>query len=239
MSNQSLLKEGLKSLNLEHSDRIISDFWMFKDLLLEWNEKINLTAITEEHDIVTKHFLDSVTCLTSEVDFDNKSVLDVGTGGGFPGVPLKIMNRSIEMTLLDSLNKRINYLKIVGENLKFDRIHYLHSRAEDAAANKQYRENFDIVVSRAVANMSTLTEYCLPFVKLGGYFIAQKTMGAENEIKEAEKAIKILGGEIVRIVPVTVPNTELSHNLVIIKKIMKTPATYPRKAGIPSKNPLK
>lgn len=239
MSNKKLLVEGLSSMGLACDEKIVNDFWKFKEMLLDWNEKINLTAITEERDVVLKHFLDSVTCMTSEVDFSHKKILDLGTGGGFPGVPLKIMDRTIHMTLLDSLNKRINYLKLVGEALDFRDMEYLHSRAEDAAANKAYREKFDIVVSRAVANMSTLSEYCIPFVKVGGYFIAQKTNEAFSEIEDARKAIAILGGEIVSIQAVSIPNTDLAHNLVIIKKISNTASKYPRKAGIPSKSPLK
>lgn len=236
---KALLRDGLIEMGFEPSEAIIEDFFTFKSLLLEWNEKINLTAITEEREVIIKHFLDSLACLKSGVSFSNKSVLDLGTGGGFPGVPLKIMDRSIHMTLLDSLNKRINYLKIVGEELKFENIEYVHSRAEDGGQDKRYREKYDIVVSRAVANMSTLSEYCLPYVKVNGCFIAQKTKDALDEVHEAENAIRKLGGKIESIIPGTIPFSDLNHNLVVVRKINETPKQYPRKAGSPSKNPLK
>ncbi len=239
MDNRQLLEEGMKAMGLSPTDSILNDFFTFKDLLIEWNEKINLTAITEERDVVIKHFLDSLSCLKSGLDFSNKKILDLGTGGGFPGVPLKIYDRSIEMTLLDSLNKRINYLKIVGDALDFDKVEYLHSRAEDSAVKPEYREQYDIVVSRAVANMSTLSEYCLPYVKVGGYFVAQKTVDSMDEIKSAERGIQILGGKVENIVEGTVPYSDLKHNLVLIRKEQPTPKNYPRKAGMPSKNPLK
>ena len=239
MENRQLLEDGISALGLTPTEAILDDFFTFKNLLIEWNEKINLTAITEERDVVIKHFLDSLSCFKSGLDFSNKKVLDLGTGGGFPGVPLKIYDRSIQMTLLDSLNKRINYLKIVGETLGFEGVEYLHSRAEDSAVKPEYREQYDIVVSRAVANMSTLSEYCLPYVKIGGYFVAQKTVDAVEEIQSAERGIGLLGGKIEQIVEGTVPYSDLKHNLVLIRKEKATPKTYPRKAGMPSKNPLK
>lgn len=229
----------MREMGLEPTASVLDDFFAFKALLVEWNEKINLTTITDERDIVIKHFLDSLSCLKSGLDFSHKTVLDLGTGGGFPGVPLKIYDRSIQMTLLDSLNKRISYLKLVGDALNFDQMTYLHSRAEDAAVKPEYREGYDIVVSRAVANMSTLSEYCLPYVKVGGYFVAQKTVDALPEIETAEKAIELLGGRVERIVEGSVPFSELKHNLVLIRKEKSTPKKYPRKAGMPSKSPLK
>lgn len=175
MESRELLEKGMLEMGLAPTAEMLDDFFVFKNLLVEWNEKINLTAITEEKEIIIKHFLDSLSCLKSGLSFSGKKILDLGTGGGFPGVPLKIYDPSIEVTLLDSLNKRINYLKLVGETLDFKDVIYLHSRAEDGAANPEYRQQYDIVVSRAVANMSTLSEYCIPYVKVGGYFIAQKT----------------------------------------------------------------
>lgn len=239
MDNKLLLENGIREMGLVPTEAMIADFFEFKDLLIEWNQKINLTAITDEREIVIKHFLDSLACLKSGIDFADKKILDLGTGGGFPGVPLKIYDRSIQITLLDSLNKRINYLKLVGEALEFKNVEYLHSRAEDAAGNSKHRECYDIVVSRAVANMSTLSEYCLPYVKVGGYFIAQKTLEALSEIEEAEKAIHTLGGTIERIVEGSVPFSDLKHNLVLIRKERNTPKQYPRKAGMPSKNPIR
>lgn len=236
---RALLKDGLVQMGFSPTDEIIEDFFKFKSLLLEWNEKINLTAITDEREIIIKHFLDSLACLQSGVSFSHKSVLDLGTGGGFPGVPLKIMDRTIEMTLLDSLNKRINYLKVVGESLRFDQMSYVHSRAEDGGQDKRYRGQYDIVVSRAVANMATLSEYCLPYVKVNGYFIAQKTKDALDEVHAAESAIHKLGGTIESITPGSIPFSNLNHNLVVVRKTKDTPKQYPRKAGTPSKNPLK
>lgn len=239
MEYRALLEDGLKEMGLVPTEQILDDFFAFQELLLEWNEKINLTAITDPKEIVIKHFLDSLSCLKGGLSFSNKKILDLGTGGGFPGVPLKIYDRSIQITLLDSLNKRINYLKLVGEALDFKNVTYLHSRAEDGGMSKEHREQYDIVVSRAVANMSTLSEYCLPYVKVGGYFIAQKTFEAMSEIEEGKKAIELLGGTIENIVEGSVPFTDLKHNLVLIKKVKSTPKNYPRKAGMPSKNPLK
>ena len=239
MESRELLEKGMLEMGLAPTAEMLDDFFVFKNLLVEWNEKINLTAITEEKEIIIKHFLDSLSCLKSGLSFSGKKILDLGTGGGFPGVPLKIYDPSIEVTLLDSLNKRINYLKLVGETLDFKDVIYLHSRAEDGAANPEYRQQYDIVVSRAVANMSTLSEYCIPYVKVGGYFIAQKTQDAQNEIEEAKRAIELMGGEIESIVEGSVPFSELKHNLVLVKKVKDTPKNYPRKAGMPSKNPLK
>jgi 16S rRNA (guanine527-N7)-methyltransferase len=172
------------------------------------------------------------------IEFSDKKILDLGTGAGFPGVPLKIYDRSIDIDLLDSLNKRIKYLMVVGEELGFKKVKYSHMRAEDGAKKDDMRGSYDIVVSRAVANLSTLCEYCLPFVKEGGYFIAQKGPKCEDEIEAAKNAISILGGEIEKVVEVKIPYSENTHFLLMIKKISPTPIKYPRKAGVPSKSPL-
>ena len=238
MDVRSALREGLLSLGYENPDEMLEQFMTYKSLLLEWNEKINLTTITDDHGIVYKHFLDSLTCLQAPVDFNGKKVLDLGTGAGFPGVPLKIALPELDVTLMDSLNKRIQYLTEVCKVLDFKHVTCLHARAEEAARQTAHREKYDIVVSRAVANMSTLSEYCLPFVKTGGYFIAQKTNEAFEEIKTAEKAIKVLGGASPEIVPTRVPGTDFEHNLVVIRKVKSTPALYPRKAGTPAKKPI-
>ncbi|SCZ76659.1 16S rRNA (guanine(527)-N(7))-methyltransferase RsmG [Acidaminobacter hydrogenoformans] len=238
MDVRNALSEGLSVLGHDNSEVVLDHFMIFKTLLLEWNSKINLTTITDEEGIVYKHFLDSLTCLSGPVDFKGKKVLDLGTGAGFPGVPIKIVMPELNITLMDSLNKRIQYLNEVCSALDMTNVTCVHARAEEAARKSEYREEFDIVVSRAVANMSTLAEYCLPFVKVGGYFVAQKTNEAIDEIKAAEKAIKILGGDSPQIIPVTVPGTELGHNLVVIKKIKMTPSVYPRKAGTPAKKPI-
>lgn len=229
-----ILKEGADKLGIELSDSQIACFMKYKELLLEWNEKINLTAITDDFGVFTKHFLDSLTpILTGKV---NGRVIDVGTGAGFPGLVLKIAKPEIELTLLDSLNKRINFLKEVSDCLGICDINFVHARAEDGA--RREREKFDTVISRAVANMTVLSELCLPFLKVGGYFLALKGPMAEEELSAAKRAITILGGEISEVFSVEIPFTDLSHKIIIIKKVRHTPMQYPRKAGIPSKTPI-
>ena len=229
-----ILKEGSKKLGIDLSDAQIDTLIKYKELLVEWNEKINLTAITDDFGVYTKHFLDSLTTLlTDKVKGD---VIDVGTGAGFPGLVLKIAKPEINLTLLDSLNKRINFLKEVSSEMGLEGIEFIHARAEDGA--RREREEFDTVVSRAVANMTVLAELCLPFVKVGGYFLALKGPMAEEELANAKRAIKILGGEIEDIFSAEIPFTDLSHKIIIIKKVRQTPMQYPRKAGIPSKTPI-
>lgn len=234
---KKLLIEACRSLKIDIDDKQAEQFLLYKDLLKEWNEKINLTAITEDREIILKHFADCLTILTKR-DLKGKTVIDVGTGAGFPGLPLKIAQKGIKLTLLDSLNKRINFLKEVCDKLALEEVDCVHSRAEDGGINPLYREKFDVCVSRAVANLAVLCEYCLPFVKVGGEFIALKGPDAENELMNAKKAISLLGGEVVGIEEVEVPETDLRHNMVIIKKVSATPKRYPRKAGKISKNPL-
>lgn len=232
MNTKLLLDYGLENFKAEQ-------FGKYFNLLIDWNEKINLTAITEEQDVITKHFLDSLMCLESGVISDDASVIDVGTGAGFPGIPLKIAKDGLNVTLLDSLAKRLNFLNEVIDNLNLKNIKTVHARAEDGGKDDGLREKFDVAVSRAVANLSTLSELCLPFVKVGGYFVSMKGPGAEEEISNAKNAIKILGGEIERVVPYDIPTTDLQHNLVIIKKISPIPQKYPRNAPKPAKQPLK
>lgn len=232
MDKKLLLDYGLENLKAEQFEK-------YFDLLLDWNEKINLTAITEEQDVITKHFLDSLMCLESGVIGDNASIIDVGTGAGFPGIPLKIAKDGLNVTLLDSLAKRLNFLNEVIDNLNLKNIRTVHARAEDGGRDNDLREKFDVAVSRAVANLSTLSELCLPFVKVGGYFVSMKGPGVDEEIANAKNAIKILGGEIERVVPYDIPTTDLQHNLVIIKKISPIPQKYPRNAPKPAKQPLK
>ena len=214
-------------------------FEKYFELLIDWNEKINLTAITEEKDVMTKHFIDSLMCFKSGVIEKGANVIDVGTGAGFPGIPLKIADESLNVTLLDSLAKRLNFLNDVIDNLSLSNIKTVHARAEDGGRDVNLREKFDVAVSRAVANLSTLSELCLPFVKVGGYFVSMKGPGVSEEIENAKGAIKILGGKIEKIIPYDIESTDLEHNLVVIKKIAPIPQKYPRNAPNPAKSPLK
>lgn len=213
-------------------------FGKYYQILIEWNEKINLTAITEETEVATKHFLDCISIFKSEVIAPGSKIIDIGTGAGFPGLPMKIYDRSLDITLLDSLNKRINFLNEVTAQLNLDSVTTLHGRAEDYGINKDYREKYDFCVSRAVANLATLSELCLPFVKVGGYFIAMKGPKADEELETAKKAIKLLGGKVEKVINYDISDTDYDHNLIMIKKISATSTKYPRKAPKPSKEPL-
>lgn len=224
--------EDYYSLNNEQ----IEQFNKYMELLLEWNEKINLTAITEKNQIVLKHFIDSLTI--SKYIKDNSRVIDVGTGAGFPGIPLKIYNNTLNITLLDSLNKRVNFLNEVINNLHLEKIEAIHNRAEDLARNADYREKFDYATSRAVANLSTLVEYLLPFVKLNGNCICMKGPNIDEEIENSKVALKKLGGEIIDIKKFNLPESDIERNIIIIKKIKNTDKEFPRKAGLPAKKPL-
>ena len=230
------LKQKLNEFNIEISDNQLEKFDKYMKLLLEWNEKINLTAIIEPDEVKIKHFLDSLTVLKYINDEDK--VIDIGTGAGFPGIPLKIMKPDAKITLLDSLNKRINFLNLVIEELELKNIEAIHGRAEEFARNKLYREKYDVAVSRAVANLSTLTEYMLPFVKVGGRCICMKGANLKEELDKAKNAIQELGGKIEIIDNFYLSNNDNERNIVIIKKIKETKSKYPRKAGIPSKEPL-
>lgn len=235
---KNLLKNACNELNLKIDDNQIDEFLKYKQLLLEWNEKINLTAITDDKEIILKHFVDCLT-VCKFIDFNNKTFIDVGTGAGFPALPIKIFCKSSAPTLLDSLNKRINFLKTVGNELNLQNITYVHSRAEDAGQDISFREKYDFCVSRAVANLSVLAEFDLPFVKVGGYFIALKGPLLDNEIIDANKAITTLGGIIEKVETIKIPFTHIEHKLVFIKKLRQTPKQYPRKAGKVSRNPIK
>ena len=208
------------------------------ELLVEWNEKINLTAITEPKEVAIKHMIDSITAYDDNLFKDGTTVIDVGTGAGFPGLPLKIFCPEIKLTLMDSLNKRIKFLQTVVEELGLKDVECVHARAEEGARNKKYRESFDIAVSRAVARLPILCEYCLPFVKKGGHFIALKGMQYHDEAEEAAKAIKVMGGSHTDIRPVKLPELDDKRAVITITKTMPTPKAYPRKAGTPTKNPI-
>lgn len=228
--------QRLKDFNIKINDEQIKRFMNYMNLLLEWNEKINLTAITQPEEVKLKHFVDSLTVL-KYINDDDK-VIDIGTGAGFPGIPLKIMNENTKITLLDSLNKRINFLNIVIETLNLRNIQAIHGRAEEIARNKLYREKYDVAVSRAVANLSTLTEYMLPFVKVGGKCICMKGANVNEELERAQNAIKELGGEIERVDNFYLSDNDNERNVIVIKKVKETNPKYPRKAGTPSKEPL-
>ena len=225
---QTLLKE----FENEQISRLIN----YMNLLKEWNEKINLTAIVDDEGIIIKHFIDSLT-VEKYIPL-NSSVIDVGTGAGFPGMVLKIAREDTKITLLDSLNKRLNFLNEVINKCNLNDIYTVHGRAEDYGNSIKYRENYDIAIARAVANLSVLAEYCLPFVKIGGIFIAMKGNNIE-EIEEAKKAIEILGGKIEKIDTFKLPNTDIERNIIIVRKTRNTPNQYPRKAGIPTNKPIR
>ena len=227
----------LKEINVNIDVRQVERFYRYMQLLLEWNQKINLTALTEEDDIVLKHFVDSLTVL--KYIENNKTIVDVGTGAGFPGIPIALMDKSNKITLVDSLNKRINFLNEVKREIDIENIETVHSRAEDFGQNKEYREKFDISISRAVANLSTLVEYLIPLVKIGGRIICMKGSNVEEEINNAKFAIKELGGEIKEVNEFCLPKTDMKRNIIIVEKIKNTPSRYPRKAGMPSRQPLK
>ncbi|MBQ7778297.1 MAG: 16S rRNA (guanine(527)-N(7))-methyltransferase RsmG [Oscillibacter sp.] len=230
---EQLLHAGLSALGLPTDG--IPALERFGEMLVEKNKVMNLTAITEPADVATLHFLDSVAML-GEVDLAGKTMVDVGTGAGFPGMPLRIVCPTVRMTLLDSLNKRIDFLKEVCDELGYANVDCVHGRAEEFAV--KHRESFDFATSRAVANFQLLTELCLPLVKVGGTFIAMKSVDSDEELKAAEKAISILGGQVERTVDYQIPGTDVTHRLVFIKKIKETPKKYPRAFAKIKKNPL-
>ncbi|WP_305768947.1 16S rRNA (guanine(527)-N(7))-methyltransferase RsmG [Candidatus Epulonipiscium viviparus] len=232
------LKEKSAELGVELQELQIQQLLQYKDLLLEWNQKLNLTAITKEDEIITKHFLDSLSVNMAVDLLKYKNLVDVGTGAGFPGLVLKIAYPHLNIVLVDSLKKRLTFLDAVIETLKLKHVVTVHGRAEDIAKDVQYREKFDICSPRAVSNLATLSEYALPFVRTGGYFIALKGQKLDEEVAQATNAIKILGGELERVVDVPIPATDIVHKIAVIKKVGFTNKKYPRKAGEPAKNPL-
>lgn len=234
-----MLNEACQSMGLSFDEEKYNKFIKYKDLIKEWNQKINLTAITDDEEIIKKHFIDSIKVFNCDYVKNAKSIIDIGTGGGFPGVPMRIVKEDSKMVLLDSLNKRINFLNEVINDLNLSNIKTIHGRAEDFAQTAEYRQRFDLAVSRAVANLTVLLEFCLPYVKIGGYFVALKGPAIEEEIKAAEGALKALGGKIEKIIEVDIEGSDLKHNLLVVKKIKDTPKKYPRKAGMVTKNPIK
>ena len=234
----SEIKEVFDKMHIELPDGALELLNRYYEMLVDTNKVMNLTAITEYSEVVIKHFADSaaIGCITDMNG--NIDVIDVGTGAGFPGIVLKIVYPQLSVVLLDSLNKRVNFLKNVITELGLTDISAIHGRAEDIARNKDYREKFDLCVSRAVANMSSLSEYCLPFVKVGGRFIPYKADGCDEEVKTASKAVNILGGKIRKIESYVIPDTDICRKFVVIDKLRNTSAKYPRKAGLPTKVPL-
>lgn len=232
------LKVAATEYGLNLTEDQISAFNKYYELLYEWNKKINLTAITEPKDVAIKHMVDSLSCFKADLFKENTSLIDVGTGAGFPGLPLKIFCPSLKLTLLDSLNKRVKFLQLVVDELGLKDVEVIHARSEEAARNKKYREKFDLATARAVARLPIICEYCLPFVKNGGTFIALKGRQYEEETTQAQKAIKVLGGEIADIMPVKLPEIDDKRAVIYIKKVKSTPKTYPRKAGTPERNPI-
>ena len=231
---KKIFKEEIEKINEPIKEEQIKKFYEYMLLLKDWNEKINLTAITEEKDIIIKHFIDSLTI--NKYLKDNEKVIDVGTGAGFPGIPIKIINDKINMDLLDSLNKRINFLNEVKEKCEIENINCIHSRIEDFAIKN--REKYDVATSRAVAKLAVLLEYLLPVVKKDGICICMKSNKAEEEINEAQKALEILGGKIEKTEEFLLPGTDIERTIIIVRKVKNTPEKYPRKAGIPSKKPI-
>lgn len=229
--------EKMSKLSIELTEKQVEMFYDYMNLLLEWNEKINLTAITEFHEIILKHFVDSVTI--SRFVSHGKSLIDIGTGAGFPGIPLKILRPDLEIVLMDSLQKRINFLDEVILKLKLEKIKTIHARAEELGKDKKYREKFDVATSRAVANMSVLLEYLVPFVKKQGKVICMKGSDISEELENSKKAEKILGVSLENKEFLYLPGTNMERNILIYLKIKDTPKEYPRKAGTPSKNPIK
>lgn len=231
-------KLGLEQLKIPYWEEKINQYLIYYEMLTEKNKVMNLTAIKEFEDVVEKHFLDSLSLIKC-MDLNRKmQVLDLGTGAGFPGIPLKIAFPELEIVLMDSLNKRVLFLQEVISELNLSGITAVHGRAEEMAVKKEYREQFDLCVSRAVANLSSLSEYCIPFVRVGGNFVSYKSGEVEEEVKQAGKAISVLGGKMVKVQKFVLPQTDVSRSFVQIEKKKRTPKSYPRKAGTPSRTPI-
>lgn len=236
MEREEFKKIFLENINIDLTEKQIDDFYKYMQGILEWNTKINLTAITEEKMFIVKHFVDSLTINKYIKDF--KNLIDIGTGAGFPGIPLKIVNKDMKVTVIDSINKKLNVIRDLADKIKFDDLEIIHARAEELAQNKQYRETYDVATTRAVSNLSTIVEYMLPFVKVGGFAICMKGPSFKEELDDAKKAIEVLGGKIEKIDSLNVGN-DLERNIIIIKKVKNTPNKYPRGQSKPLREPIR
>lgn len=236
--NLTRFEKQLQEIGIVLNDTQRQQFLQYYELLVEWNKVMNLTGITEFEEVLEKHFLDSVSLVKFYTFHSSQRVLDLGTGAGFPGIPLKIVFPELDVVLMDSLNKRIGFLQEVIKQLGLTKISAIHGRAEEMARQKTYREQFDVCVSRAVANLASLSEYCVPFIKMEGYFISYKSGEVEEEVAAAKKAISLLGGTLERTEKFSLGEEKMGRSFVFIKKEKKTPKTYPRKAGTPTKSPL-
>ncbi|MBV7275780.1 16S rRNA (guanine(527)-N(7))-methyltransferase RsmG [Clostridium thailandense] len=239
MKYYDIMNSACLDVGLSMNEEIYRKFIQYKDLIKFWNEKVNLTAITDDEQIIKKHFIDSIKIFKFSPLKEAQSIIDIGTGAGFPGIPIKIIKSDVDMILLDSLNKRINFLNEVINKIELKYTTTIHGRAEDFSRKSEYREKCDVAVSRAVANLAVLSELCIPYVKVGGHFIAMKGPSVEDEIQEGKNAVSILGGKIEDIIKIEIEDSDLKHNLVVIKKVKETPNIYPRRAGTAAKKPLK
>jgi 16S rRNA (guanine527-N7)-methyltransferase len=230
------LERKAKKMKIELSNQQLEQFYLYMNLLLEWNEKINLTAITDPKEIILKHFIDSITIATYLKNA--QSILDIGTGAGFPGIPLAILENSKDFILMDSLNKRIIFLQEVIQKLTLTRVQAIHGRAEELGKEKEHREHYDLVTSRAVAKLNILLEYMLPFIKMGGRCICMKSQEIEEELEEAKQAIELLGGKLEKVDEIILPESDVKRKIIVIQKVRQTPIKYPRKPGIPTKEPI-
>lgn len=235
---EQLLLDKFNQLSIQLNDIQVKQFISFYNMLVEWNKVMNLTGITDYHEVVEKHFIDSLS-IVNIIDMDKcETVIDIGTGAGFPGIPLKIVFPHLKITLLDSLNKRIKFLNAVILELGLKDIVTLHGRAEDYAKQENYRECYDLCISRAVANLSTLSEYCIPYIRMDGMFIPYKSGDIDSELNQSKNAIKILGGKVDEVIKFQLPETDISRSFIKIQKVKNTGKKYPRKAGLPAKEPL-
>lgn len=234
-----ILEDKMLRLGIELDEVKSRQFQVFYEMLVEWNKVMNLTGITEYEEVVEKHFVDSASIVNVENMEQIDKVIDVGTGAGFPGIPLKIIFPHLKMTLLDSLNKRVKFLNEVIHELRLKNIEAVHSRAEDLARREEHREGYDLSVSRAVANLASLSEYCIPYTRVGGRFVSYKSGDIDEEVKSARKAVEILGGRVDEVIKFQLPDSDINRSFVRIVKVKSTGKKYPRKAGLPAKEPLK